>query len=101
MVQYLNNNSGFNQWNSMRQQQNTSGNKKLGLFWWILLFLFAWWAVGSWFQPKKQADVVTNVAPVEKVTKVSAKNISSDKISFNLSSYKIKSSNLITIIILL
>ncbi|MCQ2574906.1 MAG: membrane protein insertase YidC [Alphaproteobacteria bacterium] len=84
MVQYLNNNSGFNQWNSMRQQQNTTGNKKLGLFWWILLFLFAWLALGSWFQPKKQADVVTNVAPVEKVTKVSVKKISSDKISLNV-----------------
>jgi len=83
MVQYMNNNSGFSQWNAMRQQQATGGKKKIGFFWWLMLFLFAWWAMGSWFQPKQQADVVANVTPIEKAVKVSTKKIDSEKIALD------------------
>ena len=60
MVQYMDNNSGFNQWNSLHPQKKSS--RFSGVFWWVLLFLLAWWIMGSWFKP--QNTEIVNVAPI-------------------------------------
>ena len=84
MVQYLNNNSGFNQWNSM----HTKKSKSFGFFWWMIMFLLAWWIVGSWFKP--QNTVITNpdVINVEK-SDVAVKKIDGEKISVDVQGLRI------------
>ena len=45
MVQYLDKNSGFAQWNA--NKNNTQKKSGLGGFmWWFLIFVAAWWTVG-------------------------------------------------------
>ena len=88
MVQYMNNNSGFNQWNANR---NTTAKKSgfSGFLWWLLVFMAAWWMVGSIMAPKQ---VVTD-APVETNTvdmsSVPTQTITSDKISANVQGLRI------------
>ena len=61
MVRYLDNNSGFNQWNSMHVQQKKP-SRFSGIFWWVMLFLLAWWIMGAWFKPENTE--IVNVAPI-------------------------------------
>ena len=59
MVQYMDNQSGFNQWNQM----NAKKPSRFGGFWlWMFLFLFAWWIMGTWFKP--QNTEIKEVAPI-------------------------------------
>ncbi|MBR5904140.1 MAG: membrane protein insertase YidC [Alphaproteobacteria bacterium] len=80
MVQYLNNNSGFNQWNSMQQNKP---KKSMGIFGWILTFLLAWWVSGLFFQPSKKTEENTQTITIEN-SKAVKKNIDSDKISMDI-----------------
>ena len=81
MVQYLNNNSGFNQWNAMQSQ---NAKPKRFSFWsWLFVFLLAWWVV-SLFMPKNNVPVETpKFADIEKTSLVS-KKVDSNKISFDV-----------------
>ena len=88
MVQYMNNNSGFNQWNANRNAA-TKKSGFSGFLWWLLVFMAAWWMVGSIMAPKQ---VVTDV-PVETNTvdmsSVPTQTIKSDKVSANVQGLRI------------
>lgn len=45
MVQYMDNASGFNQWNANRNATAKKGVLS-SFLWWLILFFCAWWAVG-------------------------------------------------------
>ena len=79
MVQYLDNNSGFNNWNTMRQSQNKT-KKPIGFWGWLLLFLIAWWAIGALFQ-SKQAKMETSQPVVLETSVLESEKMDSDKIS--------------------
>lgn len=77
MVQYMNNNSGFNQWS----QINAAKKKRGGFFLWLFLFLFAWWIMGIWFKPQ---GIDTNpVQPISvEQSNVKTRIIDNENISF-------------------
>lgn len=79
MVQYLDNNSGFNSWNAMRQTQKKS-KSSIGFWGWLALFLIAWWAIGALFQSKK-AQIETPQPVVIETSVLESEKIDSDKIS--------------------
>lgn len=88
MVKYLDNNSGFNQWNANQQQQ-----KKPGFFSWILMFLLAWWVVGLFFPQKNSSVEVKQPVVVEK--SVAAVNtIDSEKLSADVQGLRISNISL-------
>ena len=87
MVQYLNNNNGFNQWASM--QQNTKKPSRFsGFLWWLFLFLFAWWVIGLWTRPENVQTNAANPVVIEEST-VSSRNIANDDISLDVSGLRI------------
>ena len=82
MVQYLDNNSGFNNWNAMRQSQNKS-KKSIGFWGWLLLFLIAWWAIGALFQ-SKQAQIEAAQPMAIETSVLESEKMDSDKISIDV-----------------
>lgn len=91
MVKYLDNNSGFAQWNSMQPQKKSS--KFSGILWWILMFLFAWWIMGIWFKP--QNVEIKNVQPVTVEQSTVAKHsVSNEDISFDVQGLRISNVSL-------
>lgn len=74
MVKYLDNNSGFNQWNANKTQQ-----KKPGFFSWLLMFLLAWWVVGLLFPQKNAGTETVQPVAIEKST-VAVNKIDSEKL---------------------
>lgn len=90
MVKYLDNNSGFAQWNSMRAEKKPS--KISGFFWWVILFLLAWWIMGAWFKP--QNVVIENNQPAVTIeqSNVVKRNIPAKEISFDV--YGLRISNI-------
>ncbi len=88
MVKYIDNNSGFSQWNA---QQNT-GRKSFSItrwLWWTIVFIAAWWLVGIIVGPKN-----TTVTPVGEeisvdVSDVPVTEIVSDKIAANIQGLRI------------
>ena len=89
MVQYINN-SGFNQWNSMREK-NTK--PKFGLFSWILMFLLAWWLMGLFF-PNKNTEVKEQNNIVVEQSTLNKKNIVGEDISFDVQGIRISNISL-------
>jgi YidC/Oxa1 family membrane protein insertase len=86
MVQYLNNNSGFNQWANMQKAKKPS--RFSGFFWWLFLFFFAWWVMGLWFKPQNIQN--NNVAPITiEQTTVSSRNVANDDISLDVAGLRI------------
>ena len=87
MVRYLDNNSGFAQWNSMNMaKKKPSGFSRF--FWWMILFLLAWWIMGIWFKP--QNTVVENVQPVSvEQSNAKTQNISGKDISFDVQGLRV------------
>lgn len=85
MVQYMDN-SGFNQWNSIRAQKKPS--RFAGLFWWILLFLFAWWIMGAWFKPQN-TEIVANAPIAIEQSTVKKYTVDSDEISMSVQGLRI------------
>ena len=87
MVKYLDNNSGFNQWmSSQRAQQKPSRFGRF--FWWMILFLFAWWIMGAWFKPQNTEVVATQPVTIEQ-SNVTKQNINSDEISLDVQGLRI------------
>ena len=80
MVQYLDNNSGFNQWKSM---QTSKSKPRFGFWFWMIIFLFTWWLTGIWFKPQNTVIDNQNVVNIEK-TSVAKRQIDAEKISFDL-----------------
>ena len=91
MVRYLDNNSGFNQWNSMQMQKKPS--KFSGILWWILLFLFAWWIMGAWFKPQNTEVVTTAPVSVEQ-SNVAKQRLDNNDISFDVQGLRISNISL-------
>ena len=85
MVQYMDNQSGFNQWNRMNAKKPS---KISGFWWWMLLFLFAWWIMGTWFKP--QNTEIKEVAPITiEQSSAEKQNISNEDISFDVQGLRI------------
>lgn len=86
MVQYMNNNSGFNQWNQINTNKKPS--KFSGFLWWLFLFLFAWWIMGLWFKPQ-QAEVNTITQTTIEKSDVATRTLDTEDISFNVQGLRI------------
>lgn len=80
MVQYLDNQSGFSQWNKMNPKKPS---KLSGFLWWLIIFVFAWWIMGAWFKP--QNTEIKDVAPiVVEQSSVTKRNVETENISVNV-----------------
>ncbi len=95
MVKYLDNNSGFNQWNAEQAKQRQS--KSRGFLSWILMFLLAWWVVGLLFPKNKVTTQESQPIAVEKssatVTKIDSTKLSADVQGLRISNIKLKDFN--------
>lgn len=87
MVKYLDNNSGFNQWNATRAQQAKSG-RSIGFWGWLILFLLSWWIIGTFFQSKKVQNEIQQPVNIE-VSNLNSVKQDSDKISFDVTGLRI------------
>ena len=87
MVTYLDNNSGFNGWNAMRQNQKKS-KSGMGFWAWMILFFIVWWIAGSWFQSKRVQTAVQQPIAIE-ASVLENKQIDSDKISMDVRGLRI------------
>lgn len=78
MVEYLNNNSGFNAWMAA-QNKNAPKQSRFGKFlWWTFLFLVAWWIVGLFIGPKPEQHVA---APADAAITVDVSNVPVEKMN--------------------
>ena len=89
MVKYMDNNSGFQQWNAARD----AAKKKspwMGMLWWIILFLTAWWVMSGFMGPRPQ-KVETETVDVEVVdlSSVPVREISSDNLTADVQGLRI------------
>ncbi|MFQ6778305.1 MAG: membrane protein insertase YidC, partial [Alphaproteobacteria bacterium] len=90
MVQYLNTNSGFNQWNATHTEPHKKSS--FGKFlWWSLLFLMVWWLLGSWFNTKNTTNTneVPNQTPELDLSSVPTTDIDSAKITGTIQGLRI------------
>ena len=92
MVQYLNNNNGFNQWASMQQNQKKP-SRFSGFLWWLFLFFFAWWVIGLWMRPQNVQTNVSNVVNIEE-SSVKKHSVNNDKIAFDVAGLRISNISL-------
>ena len=88
MVQYMNNNSGFNQWNANRNAA-TKKSGFSGFLWWLLVFMAAWWMVGSVMAPKQPVADVAIETNIIDMSSVPTQTIKSDKVSANVQGLRI------------
>ncbi len=88
MVKYMDNNSGFNQWNANR---NATAKKSSfsGFLWWVILFITAWWAIGAIMSPKQTTTDVAENIPVVDISAVPTSSVSSDKITATVQGLRI------------
>ncbi len=95
MVKYMNNNSGFAQWNA---NQNAAKKQSAfgGVLWWIILFLASWWLLGTWMAPKTPAaESNMNTPVVESVLDMPAVTIDSNDIAAQMRGLRISNVDLI------
>lgn len=95
MVKYIDNNSGFQQWNAARD----AAKKKspwMGMIWWIILFLTAWWVM-SWFMGPRPQEVKTETVDIETVdlSSVPVREISSDNLTADVQGLRISNVELL------
>lgn len=89
MVKYLNNNSGFRQWNAA---QSAVPNKKSWLssfLWWFAIFIACWWMVGVFMRPAKQDTTPATTAPTVDLSAVPVSTAASDQIQFDIRGLRI------------
>lgn len=88
MVQFLDKNSGFNQWNANKDATAKKSGFS-GFLWWMGMFFLAWWAVGLVMSPK-QAPIATDEEVVTlDLSGVPATNIGSDTIDATVQGIRI------------
>jgi len=87
MVKYINNNSGFNSWNAMQNQQKKE-SKSLGFFAWLVLFLLVWWLLSVFFQPQKEQTQSQQTITIE-TSELESHKIDSDKVSLDVRGLRI------------
>ena len=87
MVKYLDNNSGFNSWNSMQQNQKKS-KTGIGFWGWIVLVFMAWWIIGTFFQSKKAQNIEQQQVNIE-TSVLESSTLDSEKISIDVRGLRI------------
>lgn len=87
MVQYMDRNSGFAQWNA---NKNATAKKSAfgGFLWWFLIFIGVWWLLGVWMTPKT-TDVTKDVVQTMDVSMVPVTTISNDDIDASVRGIRI------------
>jgi YidC/Oxa1 family membrane protein insertase len=85
MVQYMNNNSGFNQWNANKN----ATTKKSGFFWWFLVFLTAWWLIGTVNSSKQVVQPTEENTTVLDLSAVPQSTIASDDMTATVQGLRI------------
>lgn len=89
MVKYINNNSGFQQWNAARDA-NTKKSRLGGILWWFILFLAAWWLLSWWMAPNNTSTVSdTTKTEMVDVSAVPVSEISSENLTANVQGLRI------------
>ena len=89
MVKYINNNSGFQQWNAARDA-NTKKSRLGGILWWFILFLAAWWLLSWWMAPNNTSTVSdTTKTEMVNVSAVPVSEISSENLTANVQGLRI------------
>ena len=88
MVQYLDNNSGFNMWNTNRKTEQKKSPIS-GFLRWTLIFMCAWWLIGVFMTPKTQDVTTDEVKPVLDLSAVPVIEISSAKVDANMQGLRI------------
>ena len=96
MVKYMNNNSGFQQWNAAKD----AAQKKspwMGFLWWVILFVAAWWMMSWWMGPKPTQMDAENAVAVEAVdlSAVPVNEISSDNLTADVQGLRISNVELL------
>lgn len=88
MVQYMDKNSGFNQWNA---NKNASQRKSpfSGFLWWTLMFIAAWWAIGAITSPRQTVQSDAVITTSEDLSSVPTSTISSDNITATVQGLRI------------
>ena len=87
MVQYMDNNSGFAQWNA---NKNAKAEKSSigGFMRWFLIFIAVWWMLGILLAPKAPTTVVES-APVIDLSAVPTTVIENDDIAVTVQGLRI------------
>ena len=89
MVRYMNNNSGFQQWNAAREA-NTKKSRVGGILWWFILFLAAWWLMSWWMAPQNtQTDAGETKLEFVDISDVPASEIKSDNLTATVQGLRI------------
>lgn len=94
MVQYMDKNSGFNMWNANKNAVQRKSPLS-GFLWWLLIFIFAWWAIGAIMNPTPPTSAVPDVQISEDITSVPVTKISSDKIKADIQGLRISNVELL------
>ena len=87
MVKYLDNNSGFAQWNA---NKNATAKKSLfgGFLWWFILLFAAMWAFGAFKAPKTETPT-TESAVVVDLSAVPTHDVASEKLNATVQGLRI------------
>ena len=88
MVQYLDKNSGFSQWNANKNAAKNKGTFS-GFLWWCILFIVAWWALGVFMSPKQSVDTAPENVVVEDLSSVPVFDISSADVGASVQGLRI------------
>ena len=88
MVKYLDNNSGFAQWNA---NKNATAKKSMfgGFLWWFILFFAAMWAFGAFKAPKTETPITTESAVVVDLSAVPTHDVASEKLNATVQGLRI------------
>lgn len=93
MVKYLDNNSGFRQWNANRAATTSDNNKQrrfASYLWWIIVVMAAFWFLSTLLAPRQNENTTTtDTESVIDVSRVPTSNIKSDKISADVQGIRI------------
>ena len=88
MVQYMDNNSGFNQWNANRNATAKKGGFS-SFIRWMVIFFIAWWLVGLIASPKQKAQTsATEVTSVD-VSSVPVTTVQTDSLSASVQGLRV------------
>ena len=87
MVQYMDKNSGFAQWNA-NKNANAKKSSMGGFMWWFLIFVAVWWLLGAWLAPKP-TNSTTEATPVVDLSAVPTETIENNDISATVQGLRI------------
>lgn len=96
MVKYIDNNSGFRQWNAARDA-SAPKSRLAGILWWIILFLASWWLLSWWMTPAQNTKTDAASADIEHadLSAVPVSEIRSDDITADIQGLRISNIELL------